>query len=120
MSKVSPCALAARKTQHHEVSFCAPDPSLPVCPSPQALLAFWNSEVGPKTTHFWGPVANWGLVIGGLADMYKPPEMISTNMTGALCVYRCSSMKTTHLFVLICTHIFIQWTFHALCLDGAT
>jgi hypothetical protein len=54
----------------------------------QVLLSFWNSEVGPKTTHFWGPVANWGLVIGGLADMYKPPEMISTNMTGALCIYR--------------------------------
>jgi len=24
--------------------------------------AFWNSPVGPKTTHFWGPVANWGFV----------------------------------------------------------
>ena len=57
----------------------------------QALLAFWNSEVGPKTTHFWGPVANWGLVLAGLNDMYKPPEIISTNMTGALCVYRCAN-----------------------------
>lgn len=28
-----------------------------------ALKAFWNSPVGPKTTHFWGPVANWGFVI---------------------------------------------------------
>jgi len=24
--------------------------------------AFWNSPVGPKTAHFWGPVANWGFV----------------------------------------------------------
>lgn len=24
--------------------------------------AFLNSPVGPKTTHFWGPVANWGFV----------------------------------------------------------
>ena len=24
--------------------------------------AFFNSPVGPKTTHFWGPVANWGFV----------------------------------------------------------
>ncbi|KAL9991678.1 putative mitochondrial pyruvate carrier [Helianthus debilis subsp. tardiflorus] len=23
---------------------------------------FLNSPVGPKTTHFWGPVANWGFV----------------------------------------------------------
>ena len=27
-----------------------------------AMKAFWNSPVGPKTTHFWGPVANWGFV----------------------------------------------------------
>ena len=24
--------------------------------------AFLDSPVGPKTTHFWGPVANWGFV----------------------------------------------------------
>ncbi|RLN33658.1 hypothetical protein C2845_PM03G33040 [Panicum miliaceum] len=46
-----------------------------------ALKAFLNSPVGPKTTHFWGPVANWGFVIAGLVDMNKPPEMISGNMT---------------------------------------
>jgi hypothetical protein len=28
-----------------------------------ALKSFLNSPVGPKTTHFWGPVANWGFVI---------------------------------------------------------
>ena len=27
------------------------------------LKAFINSPTGPKTTHFWGPVANWGFVI---------------------------------------------------------
>jgi mitochondrial pyruvate carrier 1 len=27
------------------------------------LRAFINSPTGPKTTHFWGPVANWGFVI---------------------------------------------------------
>ena len=25
--------------------------------------SFINSPTGPKTTHFWGPVANWGFVI---------------------------------------------------------
>ncbi|WVZ92990.1 hypothetical protein U9M48_039016 [Paspalum notatum var. saurae] len=52
-----------------------------------ALKSFLNSPVGPKTTHFWGPVANWGFVIAGLVDMNKPPEMISGNMTAAMCVY---------------------------------
>jgi len=27
------------------------------------LRALWNSPTGPKTTHFWGPVANWGFVL---------------------------------------------------------
>jgi len=27
------------------------------------VSAFVNSETGPRTTHFWGPVANWGFVI---------------------------------------------------------
>ncbi|KAJ6688324.1 UPF0041 BRAIN PROTEIN 44-RELATED [Salix koriyanagi] len=52
--------------------------------------AFLDSPVGPKTTHFWGPVANWGFVAAGLVDMEKPPEMISGNMTGAMCV--CSAL----------------------------
>ena len=25
--------------------------------------AWVNSPMGPKTTHFWGPVANWGFVL---------------------------------------------------------
>ncbi|KAF8399908.1 hypothetical protein HHK36_015778 [Tetracentron sinense] len=62
-----------------------------------AFKAFLNSPVGPKTTHFWGPVANWGFVAApknynwwlqqGLVDTQKPPEMISSNMTAAMCVY---------------------------------
>ncbi|KAL6596127.1 hypothetical protein ACP70R_047491 [Stipagrostis hirtigluma subsp. patula] len=47
-----------------------------------AFKAFLNSPIGPKTTHFWGPVSNWGLVFASLADTRKPPEMISGNMTG--------------------------------------
>ena len=38
------------------------------------LMAFINSPVGPKTTHFWGPVANWGFVLAGILDANKPPE----------------------------------------------
>ncbi|CAN4127181.1 unnamed protein product [Withania somnifera] len=58
-----------------------------------AFKAFLNSPVGPKTTHFWGPVANWGFVIAGLVDTQKPPEMISGNMTSAMCVYSALFMR---------------------------
>ncbi|XP_047171344.1 mitochondrial pyruvate carrier 1 isoform X2 [Vigna umbellata] len=58
-----------------------------------SFRAFWNSPMGPKTTHFWGPVANWGFVAAGLADMKKPPEMISGNMTGAMCIYSALFMR---------------------------
>lgn len=27
----------------------------------EILKTFWNSPMGPKTTHFWGPAFNWGL-----------------------------------------------------------
>jgi hypothetical protein len=26
----------------------------------QKLTQLWTSPIGMKTTHFWGPVANWG------------------------------------------------------------
>nr|GMC97947.1 mitochondrial pyruvate carrier 1-like [Ipomoea batatas]GME01853.1 mitochondrial pyruvate carrier 1-like [Ipomoea batatas] len=58
-----------------------------------SFRAFLNSPVGPKTTHFWGPVANWGFVAAGLVDTQKPPEMISGNMTSAMCVYSALFMR---------------------------
>ena len=32
------------------------------------LKALMNPENGIKTTHFWGPVANWGLVGSAVYD----------------------------------------------------
>ncbi|XP_004241545.1 mitochondrial pyruvate carrier 1 [Solanum lycopersicum] len=55
--------------------------------------AFLNSPVGPKTTHFWGPMANWGFVISGVMDSQKPPDAISGNMTSVLCVYSLLCMR---------------------------
>ncbi|XP_069343841.1 mitochondrial pyruvate carrier 1 isoform X3 [Eulemur rufifrons] len=45
------------------------------------------------STHFWGPVANWGLPIAAINDMKKSPEIISGRMTfasklAALCLPR--------------------------------
>ncbi|KAI3841929.1 hypothetical protein MKX03_007967 [Papaver bracteatum] len=55
--------------------------------------AFVNSPMGPKTTHFWGPVSNIGLFASALTDTQKPPDIISGNMTGVLCVYSSLFMR---------------------------
>eukprot|EP00922_Rhytidocystis_sp_ex-Travisia-forbesii_P027170 GHVS01039853.1.p1 GENE.GHVS01039853.1~~GHVS01039853.1.p1 ORF type:complete len:125 (+),score=5.22 GHVS01039853.1:192-566(+) len=49
------------------------------------------------TTHFWGPMANWGFVLAGLADMTKSPDRISERMTGVLCVYSCLFMRFAYM-----------------------
>lgn len=50
------------------------------------------------TTHFWGPVANWGFVIAGISDMYtKSPEFISEKMTSVLCIYSCLFMRFAYM-----------------------
>lgn len=33
------------------------------------------------STHFWGPVANWGIPIAALMDIGKDPKIISGTMT---------------------------------------
>ncbi|KAK7913396.1 hypothetical protein WMY93_013607 [Mugilogobius chulae] len=45
------------------------------------------------STHFWGPVANWGLPIAAISDMKKSPEIISGRMTFALCCYSLLFMR---------------------------
>jgi len=45
------------------------------------------------STHFWGPVANWGLPLAALADLEKDPDLISGNMTSALTLYSCVFMR---------------------------
>ncbi|KAB0405988.1 hypothetical protein E2I00_014598 [Balaenoptera physalus] len=39
------------------------------------------------STHFWGPVANWGLPLAAFKDMRAPPDIISGRMTTALIFY---------------------------------
>jgi hypothetical protein len=53
-----------------------------------AKQAFLHPEHGWKTTHFWGPVANWGIVLSTMYDMSNSgPEKISGPMTIALSAY---------------------------------
>ncbi|PWN33292.1 UPF0041-domain-containing protein [Meira miltonrushii] len=39
------------------------------------------------STHFWGPVANWGLPLAAIADLKKDEDVISGPMTAALASY---------------------------------
>ena len=52
-----------------------------------------RSPIGPMTIHFWGPMANWGLVIAGILDMNKPMDRVSLKMTSVLCFYSCLFMR---------------------------
>ncbi|THH11197.1 hypothetical protein EW145_g784 [Phellinidium pouzarii] len=45
------------------------------------------------STHFWGPVANWGLPLAALADLVKDEEVISGSMTTALACYSMVFMR---------------------------
>ena len=52
------------------------------------VAALTHPEQGWKTTHFWGPVANWGLVGAAVYDAaYKGPEIIDIEMTGTMIGY---------------------------------
>mmetsp|Transcript_24007 Transcript_24007/g.75575 ORF Transcript_24007/g.75575 Transcript_24007/m.75575 type:complete len:99 (-) Transcript_24007:458-754(-) len=58
-----------------------------------AVRTWIRSPTGPMTTHFWGPVANWGFVVAALSDMNKPADTISPRMTSVLCVYSLLFMR---------------------------
>eukprot|EP00835_Amoeboradix_gromovi_P001554 NODE_72_length_23514_cov_0.560624.p15 type:complete len:115 gc:universal NODE_72_length_23514_cov_0.560624:22681-22337(-) len=58
------------------------------------------SQLGSKefrtyllSTHFWGPVFNWGLPLAAIADTQKSPEFISGKMTIALGAYSILFMR---------------------------
>ncbi|CAH0674154.1 unnamed protein product [Spodoptera exigua] len=45
------------------------------------------------STHFWGPVANWGIPLAAIADIQKDPSIISGKMTLALSIYSLMFMR---------------------------
>merc|ERR1712071_204160 len=50
------------------------------------------------STHFWGPVANWGIPLAAIADCSsKPADIISIPMTVALCIYSCLFMRFAYM-----------------------
>lgn len=77
----------------------------------QAHTAFFHPEHGWKTTHFWGPVANWGLVLAAVKDSTHGPEMVSLPMTGSLCIYSALFMRFALVvqprnYLLFACHLF--------------
>lgn len=78
----------------------------------QAKAAFFNPTYGWKTTHFWGPVANWGIALAGLYDMtQKDASHISLPMTGTLAVYSLAFMRfawrvSPRNYILLACHVF--------------
>ncbi|KAL5969103.1 Mitochondrial pyruvate carrier 1 [Taenia solium] len=59
------------------------------------LRRVWNKEFRDYlcSTHFWGPVANWGLPLAALGDLKNNPELISGKMTFALLCYSALFMR---------------------------
>ncbi|CAF0874759.1 unnamed protein product [Brachionus calyciflorus] len=47
-------------------------------------LIKWEHPAGPKTIHFWAPIAKWGLVLAGIGDMARPADKLSKNQTVSL------------------------------------
>ena len=77
-----------------------------------ARAAFLHPQYGWKTTHFWGPVANWGIALAAVYDMTnKGPEMISVPMTATLCGYSLAFMRfawrvAPRNYLLFACHVF--------------
>ncbi len=66
---------------------------------PRAIVAYFGRYSRLEwrnyflSTHFWGPVANWGLPLAAIGDLKKNPDIISGNMTTALTVYSSVFMR---------------------------
>ncbi|XP_004850075.1 mitochondrial pyruvate carrier 1-like protein [Heterocephalus glaber] len=68
------------------------------------------------STHFWGPVANWGLPLAAFNDMKSPPDIISGRVTTALFFYSLVIMRFAYrlqprnylLMACHCTNVVAQ------------
>ncbi|ORY66518.1 UPF0041 domain-containing protein, partial [Pseudomassariella vexata] len=46
-----------------------------------------------RKTDFWGPVSNFGIPVAAVMDTQKSPDLISGQMTFALCIYSATFMR---------------------------
>ncbi|GAM82801.1 hypothetical protein ANO11243_007870 [Dothideomycetidae sp. 11243] len=79
--------------------------SQPTTTQQSGFARFWNSEVGPKTVHFWAPIMKWGVVLAGAADFARPASQLSISQnaalmaTGAIWTRWCFVIKPRNLFL---------------------
>lgn len=79
----------------------SPLPSLPQSPvNMAAAIKAINAKIRSNkvldyvcSTHFWGPVSNFGIPVAAVMDTQKDPEIISGQMTGALVIYSGTFMR---------------------------
>jgi hypothetical protein len=75
-------------------------------------MAWLSSPTGPMTTHFWGPVANWGLGLSGAYDAFTlGPEVINERMSATQVLYsglfvRFAWMVQPRNYILASCHTF--------------
>lgn len=65
----------------------------PFQPNTQKTRLTISARPSSQSTHFWGPVANWGLPLAAIADLSKDEQMISGTMSTALCAYSTVFMR---------------------------
>ncbi|KAI9722543.1 MAG: hypothetical protein M1828_004538 [Chrysothrix sp. TS-e1954] len=69
------------------------------------LAQLWNSNVGPKTVHFWAPIMKWGLVLAGVSDFARPASSLSLTQnlalmgTGAIWTRWCFVIRPKNYFL---------------------
>lgn len=68
------------------------------------------------STHFWGPVANWGIPIAALADINKDPKIISGTMTTG----KIKPLEKSLLTLLFSSFVSLFVGVYAICLEGTT
>ncbi|KAJ0177990.1 hypothetical protein K1T71_006863 [Dendrolimus kikuchii] len=56
-------------------------------------MTFGALNMADFRTHFWGPVANWGIPLAAIADTRKDPSFISGKMTLTLSLYSLMFMR---------------------------
>lgn len=63
-----------------------------------------------NSTHFWGPIANWGIPIAALADIRKNPEIISGKMTVGKCPIEMPRQNGFDLLEFLFSSLFQLWS----------
>eukprot|EP00879_Flechtneria_rotunda_P005061 GHRR01005338.1.p1 GENE.GHRR01005338.1~~GHRR01005338.1.p1 ORF type:complete len:121 (+),score=2.39 GHRR01005338.1:121-483(+) len=93
------------------------------------LSAFINSPTGPKTTHFWGPVANWGFVVAVRIDGHSTPnnsahavppaDLIMFHRPILIGLGRHEEDPRSYITKHDHCYVHLQLPVHEVCLDGA-